>query len=221
MSHGYGAPGDDLVPIGALLLRRFPELAETTRFVFPEAPLSLNISGFYDARAWWQIDVGRYERAMVDGTLDEQLDERPEGLAEARRKLRSVVDTVLQEAGLGMNRLVLAGFSQGAMLTTDLSLRLEESPAALGIFSGFPVCRSEWRTLASRRKGLRVIQSHGTQDPLLPFPIASTLVELLKEAGLQVDFQPFDGPHTIPESVVDSFGAMLCSLQDPAPEVRP
>ncbi len=194
------------------MLRRFPQLMETTRFVFPEAPLSLDLFGFYDARAWWHIDVGRYERAMSDGTLEEQLDELPEGLGEARRKLHHVVDTVLQQAGLGTDRLVLAGFSQGAMLATDLSLRLDESPAALGIFSGFPICKSEWITLAERRKGLRVLQSHGTRDPILPFSIASTLPGLLEESGLTVDFQPFDGPHTIPASVVDSFGTLLCSL---------
>ena len=40
LCHGFGAPGDDLVPLGAEMLARNPRLAEQVRFVFPAAPLT-------------------------------------------------------------------------------------------------------------------------------------------------------------------------------------
>jgi len=40
------------------------------------------------------------------------------------------------ETGLPLSRFVLGGFSQGAMLATDVTLRLEDSPGALIIYSG-------------------------------------------------------------------------------------
>jgi phospholipase/carboxylesterase len=113
--------------------------------------------------------------------------------------------------------VVLGGFSQGAMVTTDLALRQDEAPAALVILSGTLLTEAEWRTRAPRRKGLSVLQSHGRQDPILPFDDAVALRELLQEAGLSVDFLPFDGPHSIPEEALDRLGALLLSLLGKAP----
>jgi len=113
--------------------------------------------------------------------------------------------------------VVLGGFSQGAMVTTDLALRQDEAPAALVILSGTLLAESEWRARAVRRKGLRVLQSHGRQDPILPFAEAVLLRDLLQESGLAVEFLPFDGPHTISEEALDRLGALLLSLLDKAP----
>ncbi len=94
--------------------------------------------------------------------------------------------------------MILGGFSQGAMLATDVALRLEEAPAGLIIWSGTLISEPEWRKRAPARRGLGVFQSHGRQDPLLPFLRAVALRDLLIEAGLEVDFLAFDGEHTIP-----------------------
>src|SRR4051812_3744132 len=74
LMHGYGAPGDDLVALAGEI-----EAPAGTTFLFPEAPSLL----FGDARAWWQIDVGRFQRAMVNGTLDEVMSDVPDGLKPA------------------------------------------------------------------------------------------------------------------------------------------
>src|SRR3954447_13802462 len=57
LCHGFGAPGDDLVPLYGELLHLQPELARQ-RFIFPEAPLSLGPG----SRAWWLIDFEGLER---------------------------------------------------------------------------------------------------------------------------------------------------------------
>src|SRR3954447_22945350 len=61
LMHGYGAPGDDLVSMASAV-----EAPAGTTFVFPEAPLALSdpmMAFLGDARAWWPVDIGRYERA--------------------------------------------------------------------------------------------------------------------------------------------------------------
>ncbi|MGM0574759.1 MAG: alpha/beta hydrolase [Myxococcota bacterium] len=213
LCHGYGAPGEDLVPLAGEVLRHHPELSGRVRFYFPAAPLTLpGMPFFMDARAWWPIDVTRYERAMTDGTLDELRREIPEGLDDARRKLLALLDEVQRQTGLPTGRLVLGGFSQGAMLTTDVTLRLEEAPAALAIFSGTLLAEPEWRRRAPTRGGLRVLQTHGRQDPLLPFEGAVLLRDLLSDAGLEVEFHPFDGPHTIDAGGVLRLGRLLSDV---------
>jgi phospholipase/carboxylesterase len=198
LCHGFGAPGDDLVPLGAAMIERQPELARRARFVFPEAPLSLAQLGFDYGRAWWQIDFDRMAAARDPEAIHRLSQETPEGLPRARRLLLGLIEELARQVGSGPSKTVLGGFSQGAMLATDVALRLEEAPAGLIILSGTLLSEPEWRKRAPARRGLKVFQSHGRQDPLLPFQRAVALRDLLVEAGLEVDFFPFDGVHTIP-----------------------
>ena len=219
LCHGFGASAADLIPLAADLLERAPPLGNRVRFVFPAAPVALPEFGGGDARAWWPIDwetnlalraTGEAGRATLRARV-------PEGLTQARRQLAACVEAVLQTSGLPAGRVVLGGFSQGAMVTTDLALRQDEAPAALVIFSGTLTAEAEWRSRAPRRKGLPVLQSHGRQDPILPFADAVALRDLLQQAGLVVDFLAFDGPHTIPEEALVRLSTLLLSLLGPPP----
>jgi phospholipase/carboxylesterase len=203
LCHGFGAPGDDLVSLGPELCALSPTIARTTRFIFPEAPIALDGVAF-GGRAWWPIDMMALQMAMARGLHRQLADESPEGLPSARQKLQGLIDVVLRDTGLPMSRVVLGGFSQGAMLATDTTLRLEEAPAALCVLSGTLLQQTEWRRLAPRRVGLRVIQSHGRSDPILPFEGALALKQLLTDAGLVVDFHPFDGGHGIDGGVLQA-----------------
>lgn len=214
LCHGYGAPGDDLVPLGAAMLQQHPLLATRTRCVFPEAPLVLAQMGLSYGRAWWHIDLDRIATARDDEAIHRLSQQTPEGLDRARRALLAAVDELALQGG-GMSRLVLGGFSQGAMVATDVTLRLEEAPAGLFIFSGTLICEPEWRKRAPARRGLEVLQSHGTQDPLLPFQRALALRDLLVEAGLNVDFLPFEGVHTISLEALHRAADFLVSCLTP------
>jgi len=195
LCHGYGAPATDLVPLAPELMTLRPELARHTRFVFPAAPLSLMELGMPSSRAWFHLPM---ELLMgQQRNWDEYALAVPEGLAAARRAVMSTVSAVASSTNLPYSRIVLGGFSQGGMVTTDVALRLEEPPAGLCILSGTLVAREEWKTRAEARKGLPVFQSHGRYDDILPFQAAERLRDLLTEAGLAVEFLPFDGPHTI------------------------
>ena len=111
--------------------------------------------------------------------------------------------------GLGADRFVLGGFSQGAMVTTDLVLRTDDPPAAACLLSGTLLSEDDWREAAPARAGLPVLQSHGRGDPLLAFPEAEALRDLLAAGGLEVTFEAFDGQHEIPIQVLDAVGALI------------
>lgn len=197
--HGFGASGTDLVDLGAYMLKASPKLAATTRFYFPEAPLDLSSIGMWGSRAWWMIDMEALNRALVDGTFRERArNDRPEGLLEARAALLALIT----ETGLDPTRIALGGFSQGAMLTTDVALQLDKTPAGLFVWSGTLLNEDEWRERAKLHTGLKVVQSHGRQDPLLSFQWAEDLRDVLTESGLSVDFVPFNGPHTVGEEAL-------------------
>jgi phospholipase/carboxylesterase len=210
--HGYGASGEDLVPFVPELLERERRLAPV-RFAFPAAPLSMGVASWGDSRAWWPIDWMTLSNLSRTPEGRERLrNDLPEGLVSARRKLQGCIEALLAGSGLGPERVVLGGFSQGGMLATDLALHWEHRPAALVGLSVVPVTADTWRKLAPRRAGLPAILSHGRQDPLLPYSKGEALRDLLTEAGLAVEFIPFDGPHTVHPNALDRVARLLGGL---------
>jgi phospholipase/carboxylesterase len=50
----------------------------------------------------------------------------------------------------------------------------------------------------------RVFVSHGTEDPILPIDACSgAFVPPLRAAGYTVEFEVFDGGHTVPPAIAD------------------
>jgi phospholipase/carboxylesterase len=214
LCHGFGAPGTDLVPLVPEILSLDPGLEAKVRFVFPAAPLTLDEIGMVGGRAWWHLDVQKMAMAVERGELRIFRNETPEGLDSARDALTTLVSELQKSTGLPVSKIVLAGFSQGAMLATEVALSLDASPAGLGIFSGTLLCEEQWRELATKRGPLHVFQSHGRFDPLLPFQAAEWLRDLFLESGMEVDFVPFDGMHEIPAVALHRFTALLGTLAD-------
>lgn len=213
LCHGYGAPGTDLVPVAAELIHLRPELAERVRFAFFEAPLSLEEMGAYGGRAWWHLDV---QSLLGQRDWSQWEQSSPEGLPKVRRQLMGALEAMNRQTGGTIAKTVLGGFSQGSMLTTDLALRLEESPAALFILSGTLLSRADWLERAKKRAQLPVLQSHGTQDGILPFSQADRLRDALTEAGMKVEWLPFPGPHTIWPDTIERMAAKLAELSEAA-----
>lgn len=197
LCHGYGAPGTDLVPIADELISLENSLADSVAFLFPEAPHDLTEQGMPGGRAWWPINMMQLQELMQANNFEELTESEPPGMAEARGLFQEFLCEYQSLSSCSPGEIVLGGFSQGAMLTTDIALRLSDSPAGLCIYSGSLICKKQWEELAPTRAGLPVVQAHGTMDPILPFSVAEQLRDLLKNAGLAVNFHAFPGMHTI------------------------
>jgi phospholipase/carboxylesterase len=212
LCHGFGAGGTDLVPLGFELRAMDDALADGVQFLFPAAPLSLDELGIYGGRAWWHIDMAELMEAISTGSLRLMRDEHPPELPAARAALLELLREVQAETNLPLNRFVLGGFSQGSMLATDVALHLPENVAGLCLFSGTLLSETVWRPLAARHAGLRVLQTHGRHDMILPFQAARWLHDMLTEAGMTVDFLEFSGDHTIPAEALRKCGDLLREL---------
>jgi phospholipase/carboxylesterase len=187
-----------------------PAQAGDVMFVFPEGPLDLAAMGLMGARAWWMIDIERFQRSIDHPEKMERFRHSvPEGMPESSRLLCEMLAEVERKTGIPPRRTLLGGFSQGSMVTTDAALRLPQPPAGLCIFSGSLVAQDEWKSLAQKRGPLPVLQSHGLFDSILPFSGAEALRDALKGAGLEVEFVPFDGPHTIPYEALERLAALM------------
>ena len=205
LCHGFGAPGDDLVA-----LARAVDAGREVRWFFPEAPNAIDLGYGMTGRAWWKIDMARLESMIARRDRATLKAETPDGLSEARAALEACVEALERIHGVRRERLVLGGFSQGAMLTTELALHADRPFAGLAILSGALISAERWQAAAALTgRTLHALQSHGRADPILPFDGAEELRALLVESGAAVEFVPHGGQHEIPAVVLQRLGAFL------------
>jgi phospholipase/carboxylesterase len=201
--HGYGADSSDLVPLSDMM-----NLSKDVTWVFPEAPLQVIIAPGFTGRAWFQIDTHRLEQAMIAGEPADLSQSTPKGLDSARALVAQMYDELLKQH----SKIVVGGFSQGAMLATELTLTQSKKPTGLVIMSGAPISIDRWQTLAASCPGLPFVQSHGKNDALLGYDFAENLFQILTDAGLDGEFLSFNGGHEIPPKVIEQISNHLRAL---------
>lgn len=172
--HGRGADELDLFP----LLDYFdPErrLVAAT----PRAPLALPPGGWH----WYAF------RAV--GFPD------PETFDAVYPAAGEWLDSFLSERALTHDRLVLGGFSQGAVMTYALGLGTgRPRPAALIALSGFVPTVPEFELDLSLPLPPFAI-GHGTLDSVIGVEFGRAARDLLREAGADVTYHESPVPHTI------------------------
>lgn len=206
LCHGFGAPATDLVDLAAAI--RAPS---GTRFVFPAAPLPVPALG-PDARAWWPVDIATLGAAVAGGHVDELCATEPPGLARARDALTGALEAARARWSIGDASLVVGGFSQGAILSADVAFRSRVPLGGLLVLSGMLFAREAWRSGMRQRRGLRVVQTHGTADPILPFGGAERLRDEIAGAGLDLDWVAFPGGHGIGPGALEAVGRLLAAI---------
>src|ERR1700748_937259 len=116
--HGYGADGNDLIGLASHWQNLLPGAA----FVAPHAPD--RVPGAPSGFQWFPI-------SRVDPH------EMQNGVTVAAPRIGEFLDAELARLNLPPEKLALAGFSQGTMLSLHLGLRRRVRPAPNGGFSGF------------------------------------------------------------------------------------
>jgi len=119
------------------------------------------------------------------------------GIERSRHLLFAMLDAQ-RSTGFPTEETVLFGFSQGCLMVVDVGFRYPHRFAGLVGVSGY-VNRPEVleRQLPPVAKAQRMLFTHGTQDPLIPFAVVRQQVERLKLVGLQIEWHAFHKAHTI------------------------
>jgi phospholipase/carboxylesterase len=117
---------------------------------------------------------------------------------------------VLSEHGLGWDRTVLGGFSQGAVMSYALAFGAgRPRPAAVLAFSGFLPSVEGFDLALADRAGLPVSISHGTLDPVISVGFSRDARERLTAAGLNVRYREDPVGHTIAPAAIAQARAVL------------
>jgi phospholipase/carboxylesterase len=209
LCHGFGAPGTDLVPVANEMIATNSALNDAM-FVFPAAPIELE--PMFDARAWWPIDIEKIQYLMMTGAFRELRNSIPSELSSCRQMINTIIGYLIGSQNLTSRQIIVGGFSQGAMLTTDVALNFEDPLGGLLIWSGSLINEAAWTTAANACEKLSIVQSHGRLDPILPFAGAEFLRDMLVSAGHQVKFIAFDDQHTISPAAITASSRLVADV---------
>ncbi|MEB3173218.1 MAG: esterase [Cyanobacteriota bacterium] len=171
--HGWGADADDLLELGELLA------GPAVQVVALRAPAE-HPAGF--GRQWYDLQQPGWP-------------ELPQALVDLRARLAALAATV------PLAQTVLLGFSQGAAMALDVACDsgAQEPLALAGLIgcSGYPHPDLQSGAKRPQAQDLKVLLTHGEQDPVVPHGASVELERLLKLGGAQVELLSFSGGHTI------------------------
>lgn len=172
MIHGRGADMNDLADLAPML-----DPTRGCRFVFPNAPKPFE----------------PYPGMAVGWTWFEGWPPLHESVAESREQMLRFLDEITER--YPTRALVVAGFSQGALMALDSGLRLEKRPAGIIAMSGGLYDRDlpDLNGLA----GLPVLIAHGSEDEVVPVTYARRARRQLEEAGLEVEYHEYAMGHQV------------------------
>ncbi len=200
--HGLGADGNDFSPVPPYL--GLPDDLPV-RYVFPHAPkISVTFNQGLVMPAWYDV------RSLDPQGQDEY------GIQQSARRIRSLIE---REVGLGIapNRIVLAGFSQGAAMALFTGLRYPETLAGIMALSGYLVVADKMVAESDEsNRDTPIFQAHGLHDPMLPVAMGRQSRDILMQAGYRVEWHEYAMAHEVCMEQFKDIGGWLTRLLSPS-----
>ena len=185
--HGRGADESDLFPL-------LDALDPDRRLlgVTPRGPLALPPGGAH----WYQVmQVGYPDPSTFFPTFE---------------LLTGWFDSFLTSHGIGHDKVVLGGFSQGGVMSYALGLgKGRPRPAALLPFSCFIPTVDDFEIDLSDLRNYPVAIGHGTYDPVIEVGWGRQAKEKLEGAGADVAYRESPMPHSIDPEWLEECRAWL------------
>jgi phospholipase/carboxylesterase len=173
--HGRGTSEHDLVPLLDMLdpERRLVGLT-------PRGPLSLPPGGAH----WYAVArIGFPDPATFHATYE---------------AVAAWLDAAVANEGVPMQRTVVGGFSQGAVMSYALGLGGgRPAPAGIVALSGFVPTVEGFELDLTSRAELPVAIGHGEYDPIIGVEWGQEARDRLTEAGLDLTYREYPLPHSV------------------------
>lgn len=172
--HGRGASAEDLMSL-------LPEVMPGTVLgLFPNAPLAMYLGAWGIGYAWYELGA-----------------EQSATLQESRDRLTKFLDAVVAKFGVPPERTLLAGFSQGAVMTLEVGLRYPARLAGLIALSGYLPEAEKTLQEATADRDRPILIAHGRADDIVPIAAGRMVSRELRELGYPVEYREFPIGHSI------------------------
>ncbi|MFC4410252.1 alpha/beta hydrolase [Chungangia koreensis] len=171
LMHGMGSNEQDLIPLIEGLGKEV--------FVFSiRGPLS-QPPGF----AFFSIEgFGKPHREVFEAAMD---------------KVEEFIDEVVVNHPIDPSAIFLMGFSQGAILSMSLGIKIHGRIKGIVALSGYIPSFVREENADVSLNGIDAFISHGEQDPVLPFEWGVEAEKFYKQHGASTNFKSYSAPHTV------------------------
>lgn len=186
--HGHSSNENDLFSISS-------QIPDNWIVVSVRAPYKLSEGSYL----WYDVKM-----------LNEKIIINIEEVEKSRKKLMHFISEITVKYHADSQKIIVAGFSQGANMASAISLSEPEKIAGFGVFSGRFVnelkpCRSPSDSL----KLLKCFIAHGNNDSLLPITNAKENQQMLESLGIAVTFSEDAVAHSISAKQLKDFTLWL------------
>lgn len=173
--HGRGANEDDLLGLAEYLDDRL--LIVSARAPFPFA--------YGGGFTWYEIEeVGRPDPKMFQ---------------ESYQKLSQFIDDLRKGYPVDQSKIILCGFSMGAVMSYAMALTRPEVVAGVAANSGYIAEESDLKIQWDDVVGKPFFVGHGVYDPVIPVSFGRRAKELLEAHRAAVTYREYDMGHQIAE----------------------
>ena len=195
--HGLGADGGDFVPI-------VPELglqdSPAVRFVFPHAPyIPVTCNGGYVMRAWYDIiSLDSHSRRIDEA-----------GIVASCAAIGALIEREI-ERGITVDRIFLAGFSQGGAVAYLTGLTHPERLGGIVALSTYiPSPRLLRAELVAEQLKVPIFTAHGDEDDVVAPELGEAARDLLRELGAAPEWRSYPMPHSVCLEEIRDLGQWL------------
>jgi phospholipase/carboxylesterase len=135
---------------------------------------------YYTGFAWYPMDI----------------DPGP-AIERSRKLLFELLDQAIG-GSFAAEKTIVFGFSQGCLMAIEVGARYPHRLAGILGVSGYVHEPDRLlRELSPQARQQRFLITHGTQDPLIPIDLVRPQIDLLRKAGLKIDWREYAKAHTI------------------------
>ncbi|ETW09036.1 hypothetical protein H310_01504 [Aphanomyces invadans] len=176
--HGLGDSG-----AGWSSLRHEYSNLRHIRWEFPDAPTSYVTCNGGPCPSWFDLkDIPITPASAPNEPL--------KGLTDSVKKVQDAIAR-FGASGIPSDRIVVGGFSQGALLAVYTGLQIDTPLAGVVGLSGWLPSESYLTSLPS--KSLNVFIGHGGSDDVVKTPLGRTFADRLISLGHNVQFETYPG----------------------------
>lgn len=176
--HGYGASMNDIVPVASYLANK------GHLCICPNGPIELE---FFDGGYAW----GELVESGVNLSL-ESID-----------KLKRFIFEIVPKYNTQNLRVILAGFSQGGMISCYAGITIPNLVDGIVILSSPFIKELNNVDFGKVNLDIPIFLSHGINDLVVSITDARQMKEELLNRGYKIDYKEYPLEHSINQSVVD------------------
>jgi phospholipase/carboxylesterase len=194
--HGLGADGHDFEPIVPELVARGER---ALRFIFPHAPVRpVTLNNGLPMRAWYDI-LGLHRGAEQDEA----------GLRASEARVQALI-RAQQAQGIGADRIVLVGFSQGGAMALYSGLRYPERLAGIvGLSCYLPMDATLEAQRHAANAATPILLAHGEYDSIVDPALGEATRTALEAMGYRVEWHRYAMAHAVCSEEVAAIAAFL------------